>query len=65
MIAILKLLVTFGPGVIDLISDIVKHIKAMGAGKDRKAAERAIFVKMWKLQNGITGAPPVPPRPHE
>lgn len=65
MIAILKLLVTFGPSVIELIADLVKHVKTSGASKDRKMAERAIFVRMWKMTNGITGAPPVPPRPNE
>lgn len=65
MIAIIKLLITFGPDVISLITDLVQHLKTIGATKDRKKAERALFVRLWKTTNGITGAPPVPPRPNE
>ena len=57
MIAILRILVTFGPAVVQLIADTVRSIQKAGAGKDRKKAERIIFVDAWKRHN-IAAPPP-------
>lgn len=65
MLAIIKMLVTFGPDVIQLIGDTIRLIQAAGAGKDRKKAERIMYVSAWKRAHNITGRPPVPPRPEE
>jgi len=53
MLAILKAVVTFGPTVIDLIGDLFKAIQDAKATKDRKKAERVIFMKMWCIQHNI------------
>jgi hypothetical protein len=65
MLAIIRLLVTFGPEVIELISETLTLIKKSGAGKDRKKAERVMYVAAWKRAHNITGRPPVPPRSEE
>jgi hypothetical protein len=53
MITIVKLLITFGPDVIELIGDIVKAIAKAGHGRDRKAAERLIYLRGWAKQHGL------------
>lgn len=53
-----KLALTLGPDVVKLIIELVKDIKKEpGAERDRKKAERVLFVKAWALKHGI----PVPP----
>jgi hypothetical protein len=65
MLAIIKLLLTFGPDVVQLIGETIKLIQSSGAGKDRKKAERVMYVAAWKRAHNLTGRPPVPPRPEE
>lgn len=65
MLALIRLLVTFGSDVIQLLTEVAGLIKKAGAGKDRKKAERIMYVAAWKRAMNITGRPPVPPRPQE
>jgi hypothetical protein len=55
---LLKLVLTFGPDVVKLLIEVARDIKnEPGADRDRKKAERVLFVKAWALKHGI----PVPP----
>lgn len=51
--AILKMLLTLGPEVLTLVGEVIKAIQGDGASKDRKKAERALFVKAWALRHGV------------
>jgi hypothetical protein len=57
ILQIARLLLTFGPDVIELIADLVKTIKKNGCCKDRKAAERIMYRKAWAIRNGLTDLP--------
>lgn len=50
---LIKLLMTLGPDVLGLIQDVVEAIKKQGASKDRKAAERVLYIKAWRIKNGV------------
>lgn len=65
MLAVIKLLLKFGPDVIKLVLETLEIIDKAGAGKDRKKAERVMYVAAWKRAHNVTGRPPVPPRPEE
>lgn len=53
-----KLAWTLGPDVVRLVIELIRDIKKEpGADRDRKKAERVLFVKAWALKHGI----PVPP----
>jgi hypothetical protein len=58
VITLAKLAWTLGPDVVKLIIELIRDIKnEPGADRDRKKAERVLFVKAWALKHGI----PVPP----
>lgn len=65
MLAVIKLLLKFGPDVVKLVLETLELIDKAGAGKDRAKAERIMYVAAWKRAHKITGKPPVSPRSTE
>lgn len=65
MLAVVKLLLKFDPDVVKLVLETLQLIDQAGAGKDRKKAERIMYVAAWKRAHNLTGRPPVPPRLNE
>ncbi len=56
--AVIKALLTFGPDVVRLIGDVIGAIQKAGASKDRKLAERILYMKAWRIRNGIPDSVP-------
>lgn len=50
---IIKMLYTFGPDVVKLIGEVVSAINKANAGKDRRAAERALYIHAWSTNHGV------------
>lgn len=52
--AVIKLLLSLGPDVVKLIGELIKDIKGVpGADKDRKAAERVLFLRLWAIKHDM------------
>jgi hypothetical protein len=51
--AVIKAILTFGPDVVSLLGELIEAIKKAGAGKDRKAAERVLYMQAWAIRNGV------------